>query len=100
MRYANLFICALPLILTLTACGSDDAEEASSGSKWEGSTEHLKADGDVVDKPIAIDLSGADAKNVEKLFCERNYTGGVLEKVELKHEFSYEGQGAELEIEF
>lgn len=99
MRTKNLF-CALSLCLSLTACGSDDPEDASTGAKWQGASEHLSADGQVVDKAIEIDLSGADAADVEELFCERNYAGGVLEKVELKHVFSYEGQEAELELEF
>ncbi len=102
MRHEKLFGILLPICLTLVACGADDekTDGGASTTEWGGASEHLTAQGSVGDKALDIELTGADAQDIEKFFCERNYEEGVLEHLELKYELEYEGQGAELELEF
>lgn len=102
MRHAKLFGILLPFCFSLVACGADDDDknEGTAAGKWGGASEHLSAQGSVGDKAIDISLSGVDAQDIETFFCERNYQDGALEHLELKYSFEYEGQGAELELEF
>jgi hypothetical protein len=94
-------VALLSTCVALSACGSeDDSGESAEVGEWQGEVEHLKAEGAIGGRTLSLDVNGADAKNLEVLFCERNYVAGRIEKVELKHNFEFDGEPAELEVTF
>jgi hypothetical protein len=101
MRHALYQVVLVPLcVLGLLACGSEDDDEGTSASKWEGTSEHISAEGTIGGEAVDISVDGQAAQDVEVLFCERNYADGAIEKIELKYVYTRGGQEAELELEF
>lgn len=93
--------------------GGEGGRNGTPAAGWEGSTPHLTAVGKVASGDVDFTVTGADAANLEVLYCERNYIvpdledtagwaeGGFLEKVELKYNIpEYDGVPAELEVGF
>lgn len=99
----------------VVGCGDEDDDSGKSEAndeitEWQGSAVHLRVEGALgEDEPTALSLNVGSA-DAGVLYCERNYivpdadndatyNEGFLEKVELKYEFDFEGQPAELEVE-
>lgn len=96
MRHLPSFALCLSM-LPLAACTADPD---APGAAWEGATEHVTLVGAVGGRELEVALTGAQAQDLEVVFCERNYVSGALEKIEIKHAFEFDGMPAELKIEF
>jgi hypothetical protein len=97
----------LALCLATAACSDesdttddDGNDDPGSVDAYLGDTPHLRVIGTVTGLELDLDAPGAEASDVTVLFCERNYAAGALEKVEVKHNFTFAGQAAELELTF
>jgi hypothetical protein len=100
------------LILGVVAisCGDDNAGNGKPTS-WQGPTQHFRAVGTLHGNPIDLTVSGADAMDTTKLWCEREYTvpmtstgmpdypNGKLTEVRVLAMVTIAGQSKKLRIE-
>jgi hypothetical protein len=64
-------VVAVGSIASLAGCGGTSGDSAPT--EWQGATPHLNVVGFIDGENINIQLTGADAANTAKLWCEREY---------------------------
>jgi hypothetical protein len=66
LRITGMMVAAMALV----GCGGNSS---TTFDKWQGSTRHLRVTGTIHGEMIDINVSGADALDTTKLWCEREY---------------------------
>lgn len=99
LTLALLFLAGCPTKTDTTTESADSgATPMATVGAWVGETPHLTVAGYVAGDRLDLAVADADAADLSILYCERNYASAVFEKYEVKYNFEYKGQAAELEL--